>query len=124
MNIAVICKKENIKICKVVDEFVIFSNEYTKAQIDKKCANYKFIANPTSKTSFSICVVFADSIKDIHECTLRYKNKGKLIIVTANMDTDNILECLKLTSCVCYMKNENIDILIKVKNYIKIKEQI
>lgn len=62
-----------------------------------------------------IVMIFANSIYSLKYCINRTSINEKIVIVTSNINTNFILNCMSFSSCICYIKG-NIDLIVKKIN--------
>lgn len=116
MNIATMYKNDNKEISDIVKNIINYclENKEIITNENKKIKELKFINKITSRCKYNLFLIFSNDINEIKEFLNMNKNKEKVIIFTSNLKTEHILNCIEITSDICYMNNNLSVILNKI----------
>ena len=70
-----------------------------------------FDDNVIIEKEYDLYLVIPSNYDELYRYVSYIKNKSKLIIISPIIDPDFIVECIKFSSCVCYLKG-NLDTMI------------
>ena len=117
MKLKIICDNNNQLICFNK----MLKKELLKKQINKVC-RVKFVAKDCNK--FDICLIISNELEFVYKNSYEYTkekiSKSKVVILTSNLRSANIIGCLNITPYVYYIKTNINSIISKI---IKIYEK-
>lgn len=67
-----------------------------------------------SNCDYDIYIIFSNNIDDLKASILNLKPNANIIIITDNLSSSYILDCIKVTPNVCYSKNDPIYLIQKI----------
>jgi hypothetical protein len=112
MNILFVYNLENKDYheitCKIEEGFNDFIKD-TVVNIDRK-------DKINVKAKVDIYVILSDESQEVDMYFDKIKNKNKVIVLTNNLSSSNILNVVKNTKNVCYMKNDIRILMTKIYN--------
>ena len=108
MNILFIYKLDNENYNEIVNKI----EENIKGLIKDTIINLSRKEKVNVKSKTDIYVILSDDSEEVDIYFEKIKDKNKTIILTSNLSSSNILNLIKNTKNVCYMKND-VRILVK-----------
>lgn len=109
MNIKVICDKE-----KELVRFFYILKKKTASNVDYKKYNIKFISNRNDKANIDIYVIISNDLEYIYKKSFEILDKSKLIILTLNLKSANVVGCLNITPYLYYIRTDVENIIFKI----------
>lgn len=108
MNILFIYKLDNEDYSGIVNKI----EENIKELVKDTVINLSRKDKINVKVKADICVILSDDSEEVDIYFEKIRDKNKTIVLTNNLSSSNILNLIKNTKNVCYMKND-VRILVK-----------
>lgn len=78
--------------------------------------NIKILSKSTSKSKCDLYIILSDKKDEIYKYLDKLEDKEKILIITSNITTSHILECVNITNNVTYLGNKSEVILNRIKS--------
>ncbi|MEG2348099.1 MAG: hypothetical protein RSB67_00435 [Clostridia bacterium] len=118
MNIQLIYNKNN----KEIKERLEILKKYIKEECNEYCI--KFFERQNEKNVIDIYLIISNDFEEIKQYEEKIKEKKKIAILTNNLDTIHILNCINISKTISYLESQPKNIVEKIiLKYYKEKKQ-
>lgn len=97
MKVNFLYKDEHESLKRKVEDLKKFKKEQEN--------EIEILENLTARSKCDLYVILSDQIEEIWYFGKRVKDKNKLLIITSNIDTSHILNCIEVTKHITYLNN-------------------
>ncbi len=120
INLSIIYDEKKYQHVKYFDDFKskALSNRYEEFKIN-------LLENCVNEKELDFTLIISDNIRnDINKFELlNIKKVGiPIFVVTSNLSTENIVECINFTPYVAYIKGSNLKVLQKILKIVKLNK--
>lgn len=115
MNILLIYNKKDEKLknrASQIKEYI----ESNKEQYNIKCVLRQGL-------NVDLYIIISNNIDEIKKYSEKINDKEKIIILTSNINSGHILECIEITDNICYLKNKITSILDRINKIYEKKDK-